>query len=154
MTLVEEGAALYHNWPSDDPASLDMTRVLQAGAAYFAAVFALGFVLGVLRALLLAPQLGAVAAVATELLVLLPLAWLLCRRILRHWRTPAYVVPRLGMGGVAFALLMAAEFALAGLVLDRPPAAHLASYGTAAGGLGLAGQLVFAAFPVLQALQR
>jgi len=131
-----------------------MKQVLQAGAAYFAAVFALGFVLGILRILVLTPLLRPAGAVAAELAVLLPLAWLLCRRIAGRWSVPARPGPRLGMGAVAFALLMAAEFALALLVFGRPLAVHLAGYGTAAGALGLAGQLAFAAFPVLQARRR
>ena len=96
-----------------------MKQVLQAGAAYFAAVFALGFVLGILRILVLTPLLRPAGAVAAELAVLLPLAWLLCRRIAGRWSVPARPGPRLGMGAVAFALNTEATSPLNGGCLFR-----------------------------------
>ena len=53
------------------------------------------------------------------------------------------------MGGSAFLWLMVAEFGLA-LAFGRSPAAYLASLLIAAGLLGLAGQLGFAALPILR----
>jgi hypothetical protein len=58
-----------------------MTRILLTGTAYIVAVFAAGFVLGVLRTLVLVPLFGELAAVLVELPVMLTVAWQL--------RTPA-----------------------------------------------------------------
>lgn len=53
------------------------------------------------------------------------------------------------MVGTTFLVLMATETLLGTFVLDRAIAAHLAHYGTLAGATGLAGQGLFAAFPIL-----
>ena len=58
------------------------------------------------------------------------------------------------MGAVAFAVLMAAEFGLAGLVFGRSLDEQLAGYGSAPGAIGLAAQIGFAAFPVVQVWRR
>ena len=58
-----------------------MGRVLKAATAYFALVFAAGFVLGTLRTLWLAPALGPMLAVAAELPVMLGVSWLACGRM-------------------------------------------------------------------------
>ncbi|TIQ73239.1 MAG: hypothetical protein E5X64_39685, partial [Mesorhizobium sp.] len=62
-----------------------MSRALTAGAVYFAAIFAVGFGLGVVRTMLLEPALGPVLAVGVELPVILATAWAICRRILARW---------------------------------------------------------------------
>jgi hypothetical protein len=54
------------------------------------------------------------------------------------------------MGGVALVLLLGAELGLSVLAFGRTIAEHLASYGSPAGALGLAGQVAFALFPLLR----
>ena len=63
-----------------------------------------------MRTLVLAPPLGEVAAVLAELMLMLIIAWLVCTRILRHW--PLSAPAAVGMGAIAFWLLMGAEAAL------------------------------------------
>ena len=126
-----------------------MMRTLFTGTAYVVAVFAAGFVLGVLRTLVLVPLLGELAAVLVELPLILTIAWLVCTRILRRW--PLSPPSALGMGGIAFLLLMAAEAGLSTLLAGRSLAEHLALYSQLPHQLGLAGQLVFALFPWVQA---
>jgi hypothetical protein len=121
-----------------------------AGAAYFGAVFALGFLLGVLRVGLLAPRLGELLAVLVELPLILAAAWWVCGRLVVAFRVPASVRDRLVMGGIAFTLLMAAEFGLARVLSGASPSMHLAAMLTPAGLVGLAGQMVFALFPLLR----
>jgi len=123
-------------------------RILLTGTAYVAAVFAAGFVLGVLRTLVLAPRLGELAAVLTELPLILTIAWLVCTRILRHW--PLSAPAAVGMGAIAFLLLMGAEAALSMLLAGRTLAEHLALYTQWAHRAGLVGQLMFALFPAIQ----
>lgn len=126
-----------------------MMRTLFTGTAYFVTVFAAGFVLGVLRTLVLVPLLGELAAVLVELPLILTIAWLACTRILRRW--PLSPRSALGMGAIAFLLLMAAEAGLSTLLAGRSLAEHLALYSQLPHQLGLAGQLVFALFPWVQA---
>jgi hypothetical protein len=129
---------------------MSRTAALKAGFAYFALVFALGFVLGVLRALVLARHLGETASVLLELPVMLGVSWLACGWALDRFAVPRSWRHRLAMGGVAFALLMLAELGVAMLALDRSPMDHARSYRSWPAGLGLTAQLAFAAFPLLR----
>ena len=126
-----------------------MMRTLFTGTAYVGAVFAAGFLLGVLRTLVLVPLLGELAAVLVELPLMLTIAWLVCGRILRRW--PLSPSSAIGMGAIAFLLLMAAEAGLSTLLAGRSLAEHMAMYAQLPHQLGLAGQLAFALFPWMQA---
>ncbi|MES2632984.1 MAG: hypothetical protein V4669_08430 [Pseudomonadota bacterium] len=126
-----------------------MKRAFFTGTIYVLAVFAGGFVLGVLRTLVLIPLLGEVAAVMVELPVILTIAWLVCRRILQRW--PLSPLAAVGMGAVAFALLMVAEAGLSTVMAGRSLAEHLSLYSQLPHQIGLAGQLAFALFPWVQA---
>lgn len=125
-----------------------MITELRLGLIYFVAVFAVGFGLGTLRTLVLTPVLGEVGAVLVELPVILTAAWVICGRLLRGRRLTA---PKAAtMGATAFMLLMLGEAALSLCLAGRTPADHLALYAEPAQLIGLAGQLVFAAFPLLR----
>jgi hypothetical protein len=54
------------------------------------------------------------------------------------------------MGAVAFALLMVGELCVSVFGFGRTVAEHFATYGALEAQLGLAAQLLFAAFPALQ----
>jgi hypothetical protein len=127
-----------------------MKRAVAAGFAYFGIIFTLGFVLGVLRTLFVLPLVGETAAVIIELPIILGLAWIVCRRLVRQFRLPPMLAARLVMGMVAFALLMIAELSVSVLLGARSPGEHLALYRQVPHLLGLAGQVAFALFPALQ----
>lgn len=127
-----------------------MRAAVAAGGAYFALVFAAGFVLGTLRALVLVPRVGETVAVTLELPVMLAVSWLACGRVLDRFAVPRSPRHRLVMGGVAFLLLMAAELAVSVLAFGRSPAEHVAGYRSWAAASGLAAQILFAAFPLLR----
>ena len=124
---------------------------LKATASYFAAVFAAGFALGSIRVLAVAPRTGDMAAVALELPFMLLFAWATAGRIYRTWPlgSPAR---RLGSGMVAFAMLLAAEMALAIALIGQDGAGFLASTLSAKGLLGLTGQVAFALIPAIRRL--
>jgi ABC-type uncharacterized transport system permease subunit len=124
-----------------------VTRAIVAGILYFAAAFALGFVLGTVRTLWLAPRLGAAAATALELPVMLAFSWLVCGWLLRKGSVPHTLPARLAMGATAFVLLMIAEAGVSVLLLGRTVRDHLATYRELAPLLGLAAQIAFALFP-------
>ena len=125
-----------------------MRAALRAGLAYFAAVFALGFVLGTIRTLWLAPRFGALAAVAFELPVMIAVSAFACRICLRRFEVPDATAPRLAMGALAFALLMLAELAISVWLSNLTVRGHFALYARAEHQLGLAGQIVFALLPL------
>lgn len=123
---------------------------LRDGLAYFAIVFAAGFLFGVIRAVFLTPHLGALPAVLVELPFILALAWWACGRILDRRRVPARLADRALMGGSAFTLLILAEAALAAGLQGQTIAEFMAGWQEPAGAAGLAGQIVFAVLPLIR----
>lgn len=119
---------------------------LSLGLRYFAGVFAAGFALGTVRTIWLAPAVGELAAVATELPIMLAISWWWCRRVLAG--KALATAGRGVMGATAFLWLMLAELALS-LAFGRTFGEHLAELMAPAGLLGLAGQLGFAALPLI-----
>ena len=114
-----------------------MLTALKAGLCYFALTFGAGFLLGPLRIFLMVPQVGVRAAELAELPVMIIVTWLAARWTIRRFRVPLSTGSRLVMGVVAFALLLAAEFALVlplrGLTLEqyfatRDPVSSVAYY--------------------------
>lgn len=134
-------------------ATTSATRVLALGLVYFASVFAAGFVLGVARTLLLEPAVGPLLAVMLELPLMLACAWWVCARLLRR-QPRLFPGAAVALGAVAFGCLMVAEAALSVGLAGRSLAGHLALYREPAHALGLAGQLLFAAWPVVQVRRR
>jgi len=122
--------------------------VLRHALVYLAAIFALGFVLGTVRTLWLAPAVGHLAAVALELPVMLGASWWLARRMAAH-RPLTSRHAALAAGGIAFALLMGLELALGVALFGQSAGEWLAALATPPGALGLAGQALFALMPAL-----
>lgn len=122
------------------------SAAIRAGLAYGLLAFALGFILGIVRTVLVAPALGALAAVAIEIPVMLASCVPLAVWCLRRWG-----IARLGkaalMGLSGFAVLMVCEVLL-GLALGQGLQAILAAIALPAGLLGLAGQIAFALLPL------
>lgn len=126
----------------------------KAGAVYFAIVFALGFVLGTIRVLILLPHVGEMTAVLMEGPFILAASWIVCGMLVRRFAVAAALAPRLLMGASALILLLIAELLLGVYGFGRSLSEHVAHYGEAPGAIGLAGQILFGAFPVLQLLKK
>ena len=127
-----------------------MTSALKAGFGYFAVVFIAGFMLGVARTLLIAPLTGDLAAVALELPLILTVSWVACGWAIRRHDVARESGARLVMSLASFILLMAAELAVSTLIAGRSLDQHFALYRTAPVLLGLCGQLVYAALPLIR----
>jgi hypothetical protein len=125
-------------------------RAANAGLAYFAVVFAAGSVIGVLRVPFVTPRLGETGAVLFELPVMLALSWWVCRRLTTSLGVSSARSARVAMGGVALVLLLIAEFGIAIFAFGRAATDHLQHYRELPMLLGLAGQIAFAAFPMIQ----
>lgn len=128
---------------------LSARTVLARALAYWAGVFAAGAVLGTARTLLLAPALGALAATALELPVMLGASWWWAGRVMARGHT-ADRAAALRVGIAAFALLLASEAALA-VLIGTGLSGWATGLATAPGALGLAGQVGFALYPWLRA---
>jgi len=127
-----------------------LVRAAIAGLTYFGAVFAAGFALGTLRVLVLMPRLGEALAVGLELPIMLALSWFACRWLVARFGVPEMLIARLVMGTLAFAILMLAELGVSTLAFGRSVSAHLDHYRELSAMLGLAGQIAFAMFPIIQ----
>ena len=123
-------------------------RTIQAGAAYFALVFAAGFVLGSIRVPLLAPRLGERMAELIEMPLMLAVIVLSAQFIVRRFALPPLALVRLGAGLLALALLVAAELLLAAVLQGRSIGEYIASRDPVSGSVYLASLVLFALMPL------
>ena len=124
-------------------------RTVAAGLAYAAIVFAIGFVLGALRVMAIAPAIGALPATLLELPLMLAASFFVAGWLVRRLAVAPRIPTRLLMGVVGFTALIALE-TLLGLALGRSLDAQLTSLATAAGSAGLLGQVAFGLIPALR----
>jgi hypothetical protein len=96
-----------------------MRSAVGAAGAYFAVVFAAGFIAGSIRVLIVAPRLGRLGAVIIELPAMLAISWLICGWAVWRFGVPARLGARAVMGAIAFALLMLAELSVSVVVFGR-----------------------------------
>lgn len=125
--------------------------MLAPGLAYFALVFAAGWVLGPLRVLWVAPRVGPTAAVLLEAPVMAGVMILAARFTVRRFAVPRASGSRLGMGAVALALLLAAELLGALWVRRLSLADYLADQRSKAGAVFV---ILLGLFLVMPALVR
>ena len=126
-----------------------MNRALIAGTAFFLALFALGFVLGTLRVVFVAPRFGELAATFAEVPVMLIAAFFACRWAVRHWRVPRTAAIRWTMVLWFLALLFTFETLLGVVLFGRTAAEQWAALAMPAGLIGLSAQITAALLPVL-----
>lgn len=121
-------------------------KLLRAAIAYWAMVFALGFVLGTIRVTWVVPLVGLMPATVLELPIILAASWFAAGWLVRRFAIVS-AGEALTIGALAFAMLMAAECALAAALMGQAPAQWLADLRQPHALLGLAGQVVFALMP-------
>ena len=125
-----------------------MARIAIAGTTYFALVFAIAFLLGIVRELWVRPRFGELPAVGLEAPVVLLASALVARWVVRRFALHAPHA-RLGVGAVGLVLLMLAELGGSMGLRGLSGAAWLAHLATPAGLLSLAMFAAFAAMPLL-----
>ena len=123
--------------------------MLRVGAVYFLAVFAVGFALGTIRTLWVAPQVGARAAELLEMPLML-LAVVGCARLLVR-RHPELTHPGewIGVGAAGLALLLAAEFSVVLWLRGLTLAEYIAERDPVSGAVYAAALVAFAAMPLI-----
>ena len=87
-------------------------QTLRAGVLYFAVVFGAGFILGPIRLLWAVPRFGPRIAELMEMPIMLVVIVVAARWVVRGLAVPSTPSRRLGMGGVALAVLLMGEFTL------------------------------------------
>lgn len=123
-------------------------NAVKAGAAYFALTFAVGFLVGPVRELVLKPKIGSTAALLVEAPVMLAAMLYLAGRIVNWLAVPPRVADRIAMGLIALALLLVAEAALSFLMRGMTPAEWLVHFASVEGGISIALYAVFALTPL------
>lgn len=121
--------------------------ILRAAIAYWAFVFALGFALGTLRVLWGAQALGEFGFLSIEVPILLGASALAARWLLRRYEI-CHPGPAFGMGALAYALLISAEFALASGLSGLGAREWLAQSWSMPHLIGSLGQIGFGLIPV------
>lgn len=122
-------------------------RMIAAALRYFAFIFGLGFLLGTARTLIIAPLIGVTGGVVLELPVMIVASALLARQTMELYRIKG-AGRALGMGGLAFPLLMATEALLANLLTGQGPVRWFESLSETPGWIGLVGQITFGLCPL------
>jgi hypothetical protein len=122
-------------------------RTARAGLTYFAIIFGVGFVLGMIRVLLVVPRVGVRTAELMEEPIMLVVVLFAARWLVRRFSLES-LGERLGAGFIGLGLLLAAEYGFLraqGLTLHE----YLAQRDAVAGTVYLVLLLVFAVMPAL-----
>jgi hypothetical protein len=126
-------------------------RILKAGLLYFVIVFGAGFVLGPVRILWIVPRLGTRMAELVETPIMFVVIIVVARWIVRRLSVPSTPFSRFGMGCVALALSLAAEFTLVLWLRGLSMSEYLASRDPVSGIVYYVMLGVFAIMPLLVA---
>ncbi len=126
-------------------------RTVVAGLSYFACAFGAGFALGAIRVPLLVPRLGVRVAELIEMPLMLAVIVLAARWTVRRFALPPTLAARLGMGALALALLLGAEFTLVLWLQGLTLSTYLASRDPVSGSVYALMLIVFAAMPLMVA---
>lgn len=126
----------------------------RAGIAYAVTVFAIGFLLGTARILLLAPHVGSTIAVSVEVPIVLAASWYASRLWMKRLVVSTEIRARILVGAVALAILTILEVTLSIGLFHRILGEYLADLRSLAGVIGLAAQACFATFPLLNVVGR
>jgi hypothetical protein len=122
---------------------------IRAGTLYFALVFAIGFVFGTVRQLLLVPYLGELGGVAVEAPLMVAASYLVARWVIGRLAVAREVPQRLQMGLAALTLLLATEAVLSQVLRGWTFEQWLGHFATAQGLLSLVLFLFFAVTPLI-----
>ncbi|MBC7637827.1 MAG: hypothetical protein H7251_19755 [Acetobacteraceae bacterium] len=125
-----------------------MKSAVFAGTVYFLILFAVGFVMGTIRVLVVAPRTGALAATLVELPVMLVAGWYFCRWAIRRWQVPPLMPTRWIMALWFLALLLIFETFLGATLFGRTAAEQWVALTTLEGLLGMTAQVATALLPL------
>ncbi len=118
------------------------------GLVYFAITYTVGFALGTVRQLILAPALGDTAALLVEMPLILAAAFFAARAVVRRLPDVSSFVDRMIVGCVGFTALLGCEYAMAAILRGWTFQQWLESFGTRTGAISLLMFLIFAVLPL------
>ncbi len=118
-----------------------------AALLYFALVFGAGFVLGVLRVLVLEPRVGERAAELAEMPVMLTVSWLAAGFVCRRYRASLNTGGRAAVAGLMALLLLVLAEAMLVAVQGLNISDYIAARDPVSGTAYLIALMLFAAMP-------
>lgn len=124
-------------------------QILKASLLYFAMVFCVGFLLGVVRTLWVAPRIGERWAEMAETPVMLLFSTISARWVAFHLSVSSAMSARLLMGGFAVALMLLAEFGLVLWVRGISISEYFKTRDPVSGTISYIALGLFAAMPLL-----
>jgi membrane associated rhomboid family serine protease len=124
-----------------------MGRAIRAGTVYFLLLYAIGFLLGATRELLLAPRFGVVVASALEALPMLAAIFHFAPLLARRFGVAPKSAGRMLMGFFGLVLLIGAEIAMTRAMRGLSPEQWLAHFASVEGVIYAALLAAFAAMP-------
>jgi hypothetical protein len=125
--------------------------ILKAGVLYFGLVFGVGFVLGTIRTMWVVPRVGARMSELMETPVMLVVTIVTARWMVLRLAVPSTPSARLGMGCIALAILLVAEFGLVLWLRGLSIREYLATRDPVSGTVYYVMLAVFAIMPLLVA---
>ncbi len=123
--------------------------LMKCSAVYFAIVFGVGFLLGPIRILVLAPKVGERTAELLEMPVMLAVSAATAHWVLRRFPVPARTGLRLALGFLALLFMLLAEFALVMRLRNITIEQYFATRDPVSGTAYYLSLLLFALFPSL-----
>lgn len=123
---------------------------MRCAAAYFALVFAAGFLLGSMRVPLLVPRIGERFAELAEMPLMLVAIFLAAGHVVRRYGDRVASRDWLVAGVLALALMLIAELLLAVVLAGRGVGEYIAGRDPVSGSVYLVMLLVFAVMPWLR----
>ncbi len=122
LFLVRWPKTLHHSQSSN---VIQVMQVVRAAARYSALVFGIGFVLGTVRVLLVAPRLGERMAELIEAPIMVFVSWLVARWLTRRYTGTRRPVSSLAVGALALAFLLMLEVAVGSVLFGLSPGSAL-----------------------------
>jgi len=126
-----------------------MIALLKAGGVYFAVVFGVGFLLGMIRVPFLVPRLGQRIAELVELPFLLIAIFFAARGIVRRFDLHGQTVRSISIGMLAALLLLMVEFSVVLWIRGLSVSKFLADRDPVAGTFYYIAVAIFAAMPAI-----
>lgn len=116
------------------------------GLRYYAILFAFAFAMGIARVTVVAPHIGATAAVLVEVPIVMAVGWVVSRRLLLGRQMT--LSQQTNIGGIVFVLIMASDLILWQLLRGQNVVAWARDVMTPLGLVGLAAQVGVALMPL------
>jgi hypothetical protein len=137
------------NSPAKNAKWAHRIRAMRAGVLYFAMVFVIGFLLGIIRVAFVVPRAGARVAELLELPIMIAASFFSARWLIGKLAVSADLVSRTAMGAAALILMLAAEAGIGWWLQGITVREYFASRDPVSAAFYYLALLVFALLPLI-----